>query len=237
LKAIQDQIASTTRALAVLDSGLKKKMEDSMTAPLSGVGNKVDGLLQDFGYIRETVNEINTRMGKLQQKVVDLENTIKTMQAPPAPPSGGGSSAAPSGPPAGVSSESLYKDALRDKSGGNNELALKEFSDYLSWFGTTDFAPNAQYYIGEIRYNQKEYDEALAAFDKVLEAYPSNSKTADAHLMKGRTLVKMGRRSEAEKEFRAIISASPNSEAAGRARNELKDLGLSPTSRPAARKR
>lgn len=234
LKAIQDQIATSSRAIALLDSGLKDRM-GSMVAPLSGVGSKVDTLGQDFGYVRESVTEINTRLGKLDQKIADLSNSIKTMQTPPAPPAGLPATAA--GPPPGTSSQSLYQDAMRDKSGGSLELALKEFNDYVAWFGNTDLAPNAQYYVGEILYNQKQYEQALMAFDKALEAYPKNLKTADAHLMKGRTLLKMARRSDAEQEFRAAISTSPSSDAAGRAKSELRDLGLSTAPRPPARRK
>lgn len=195
----------------------------------------MENLAQDFGFIRETVVEVNTRLGKLQQKVVDLENTIKTMQAPPPPPAAGPAPSS-SAPPPNVSSKSLYDDAMRDKSGGNADLALKEFTDYLAWFGDTDLAPNAQYYVGEIYYNQKDFEQAVTAFDKVLDGYAKNSKTMDARLMKGRALLRLDRRSEAEKEFRAIISAAPGSDAGSRARAELNGLGLSAGPKP-ARKR
>lgn len=223
LKAMQEQIAAANRALAVLDSGLKKRLEESMEKPLSGVSGKVDALGQDFGYIRETLVEVNARLAKMDQRVADLENTIRMMQAPPAPP------AAPaSGPPPGVSAKSLYDDALRDKMGGNFDLALQQFSNYLAWFGDTEMAPNAQYYIGEIHYNQKRFEEAAAAFDKVLEAYPNNSKTNDARLMKARALIELGNRAEGEQELRALIKSAPNSDAARRARTELQRLSGAP---------
>lgn len=226
LKSMQEQIAAANRSLAVLDSSLKKRLEESMVKPLSGVTGKVDTLSQDIGYIRETLAEVNVRMGKLDQRIADLENTIRMMQAPPAPP------AAPaSGPPPGVSAKSLYDDALRDKMGGNFDLALQEFTNYLAWFGDTELAPNAQYYIGEIHYNQKRFEDAVAAFDKVLETYPNNSKTNDARLMKARALAELGRRSEAEKELRALIKTAPNSDAARRARAELQKLSGAPASR------
>jgi tol-pal system protein YbgF len=223
LKSMQEQIAAANRSLAVLDSGLKKRLEESMVKPLSGVTGKVDTLGQDIGYIRETLAEVNSRLGKLDQRIADLENTVRMMQAPPAPPA-----ASPSGPPPGVSAKSLYDSALRDKMGGNFDLALKEFTDYLAWFGDTEMAPNAQYYIGEILYNQQRFEEALAAFDKVLEAWPKNPKTNDARLMKARALLQLGRRAEAEQEFRALIKAAPNSDAAQRARGELQRLGGAP---------
>lgn len=225
LKSVQEQIAAANRSLAVLDSGLKKRLEESMVKPLSGVTGKVDSLSQDFGYVRETLAEINARLGKLDQRIIDLENTIRLMQAPPAPP---GPAASASAPPPGVSAKSLYDSALRDKMGGNFDLALRQFTDYLAWFGDTEMAPNAQYYIGEIHYNQQRYEEAIQAFDRVLEAYPRNSKTNDARLMKGRALAQLGRRAEAEQEFRALIKTAPNSDAALRARAELQKLTAAP---------
>jgi TolA-binding protein len=226
LKAMRDDLAATRRSVTVLDSGLRDRLEKSMVAPLSGISSKVDNMSQDFGYVRESVAEVNSRLGKLDQRIADLENTIRTMQAPAAPPTAptGGPAAASSAPPAGVSAKSLYEGALRDKMGANSDLALKGFSDYLTWFGDTEYAPNAQYYIGEIQFNQKQYDEALASFDKVLQAYTKNPKTNDARLMKARALVKLDRRADAEKEFRAIIDTAPSSDAATRARSELRAL-------------
>ncbi len=233
LKTVLDQINATSRQLAMLDAGLRERVERSMTGQMSTLGGKVDSLGQDFSFVRESVGEVNSRLNKLQQQMVDLSNVIKTMQAPPAPPPG---AEAPGTPPAGVSATSLYQDARRDKSSGNSDLALKGFSDYLAWFGSTDSAPEAQYFIGEILYEQKKYDQALQAFDKVLEAYPRNPKTLDAHFMKGRSLVRLNKRNEGADEFREIIRLSPKSDIASRARVELKDLGLSATPPPAARK-
>jgi TolA-binding protein len=121
----------------------------------------------------------------------------------------------------------LYKDALRDKSAGNNDLALDEFKKYLAWFAATDLAPNAQYYIGEILFNQKNFDDAVQAFDGVI-TLPRNAKTLDARFMKGRALVRLGQKTDAAREFRAISAASPGSDIARRAQDELHALNAAP---------
>lgn len=226
LNQILDQINSANRQVATLDKGMKDRMDKGVLASVSGLGTKVDSLAEDFKYVRENVGEISEKLGKLQQQVVDLNNAVRTMQAPPAPPPTA-TAAAPSGPPAGVSSDGLYKDALRDKSAGNNDLALDEFKKYLTWFAATDLAPNAQYYIGEILFNQKNFDDAVQAFDAVI-ALPRNAKTLDSRFMKGRALVRLGEKSEAAKEFRAIIAASPGSDIARRAQDELRALNAAP---------
>jgi TolA-binding protein len=237
LKTMLDQLNSASRAVAVLDSGMKDRMERSVAAPMSSVGAKVDGLQEDFRYVKENVTELNSRMGKLQQQVVDLSNVIKTMQAPPPPPAPAGLAPSSNTPPPGVTAEGLYRDAMRDRSAGNLDLALKQFNDYVAWFGDTDAAAEATYYIGDIYYNQQVYDQALSSFDAVLERYPKGRKTLDAQYMKGRTLVKLGRRDEGAEEFRAVVRTASSSPQAARAKSELRDLGLSAPATPAPKRK
>jgi TolA-binding protein len=232
LRQLLDQVNATNHQVTGMDGRINDRMSKNVVNPVNAVGLKVDSLSEDFRSVKENVNEMRDQVGKLQQQIVDLNNVIRTMQAPPTPPPAAttapATNAAPTGPPAGITSEGLYRDALHDKTAFNYDQALKEFGDYMTYFGQTEYAPNAQYYIGEIKYNQKKYDEASEAFDAVL-ALPKNSKTADAHFMKGRSLVRLGQKSDAAKEYRAAIAADPHSDAAHRAQAELRDLGLSST--------
>jgi TolA-binding protein len=70
----------------------------------------------------------------------------------------------------------------------------------------------------------------------VLEQYSDNSKTGDAQYMKGRTLLQLGKRDAAAKEFRDVYAKYPDSEVAAAAKDQLKQLGLS-VGAPAARRR
>ena len=139
-----------------------------------------------------------------------------------------------------MSAKSVYETALRDRSGGNLDLAMQGFQEYLRYYGNTELAPNAQFYIGQIHYDKNEFEPALQAFDAVLEKYPENNKTADAMYMKGMALLKSGQRNEAAREFLNVITKYPNAEVAAKARTQRKALGLSvPTaqSRSATKRR
>jgi tol-pal system protein YbgF len=204
---------------------------------VANVGGKVDQMSEDFRGMRETIADLSARMQKLQAQMTDVRNAITTLQTPPAPPGGGttgGPGGAGSGPPAGMTADGLYRDATRDYTGGKYDIAQGEFSDYLRFYGTTDFAPNAQFYLGMISYNQQQFDEALKNFDMVLEKYPDNNKTPDAMYMKGMTLLKQDQRTAAAQEFRGLISKYPNSELAKKARTEMDKLGLPYRSAPSA---
>jgi tol-pal system protein YbgF len=190
------------------------------------------------------VADITSQMGKLQQQMIDIGNAVKTLQpaAAPPPPANGIGTGTVAQPNAGVppvSSETLYQNANRDRNGGNDDLALQEYTDYLKYYGTTTFAPNAQFYIAEIHFRQGKLDDALQEFDMVLEKYPDNNKTADALYMKGQTLVKMGKRTQGKQEFCELVKRFPSNDLAGKAKSQVKALGLTcgAAATPAKRKR
>jgi TolA-binding protein len=172
--------------------------------PIAAMSSRVDGLAGDLQAVQNSVADQSAKLAKIQQQLVDLMNAVKTMQAPPPPPPTATVDGAPSGqgaagPPASASV--LWANAKRDMDGGNADLALQEFADYVKWYRDNDLAPTAQYNIGSIHFFQKKYDEAVQDFDQVLETFPNNEKTPDAHFMKGRSLLQLGQRAEARKEF------------------------------------
>lgn len=199
--------------MADLQKGIQAGTADlgkQVAQPIAAMNSRIDGLSTDMQAIQNAVADQNAKMAKLQQQLADLLTAVKTMQAPPPPPpTTDGGTGAPSaqgaaGPPASASV--LWANAKRDMDGGNADLALQEFADYVKWYRDNDLAPTAQYNIGNIHFFQKKYDEAVQDFDQVLETFPNNDKTADAHYMKGRSLVALGQRSEAAKEFRVCAT-------------------------------
>jgi tol-pal system protein YbgF len=221
-----DATHKVNTAVAVLDSGVRDRLREQekiVAVPVANMGAKVDQMASEFQGLKESVTDVTARMGKLQQQIVDLGNVIKVMQSPPPPPG------SPTGGAPQIPAETLYTNAMRDKSSGRMELASQQFQEYLKFYGDTELAPNAQFYLGEILYTQADFDSALREFDLVLEKYPENAKTADAWYMKGQTLVKMGRRTDGAKEYRELIARYPNSDVAGKARSALRAMGLSTT--------
>jgi tol-pal system protein YbgF len=197
--------------------------------------------------LSDNLEEIKSRLGKLNQQLVDLQNTVQSLDAkisgtaPPQtaptsnngftpPPSGGGSaptSAIPSGP--APSADTLYSNGLRDITSGKYDLARQEFQDYLRYYGDTDLASNAQFYLGEIAYSQRNYDQAVTEYDRVLTNYPKSFKLAPAHLKKGMALLELGQKNTGIRELREVVKRYPGTEEERRARAKLKELGVGVT--------
>jgi len=236
-----DAVNRTNTTVAVMENKFNdalKQQQGAVSAPLANVGQKLDQMSEDFRAVRESVLDMNTRMGKLDAKIADLQNLISTMSRPAPPPATDNSSAAlstptsggtapvSSAPPPGMQAETTYTNAYKDYKGSKWDLAMQEFTDYLRYFGQTAFAPNAQYYIGDIYYRKQDYPNAVQAFDAVLEHYSDNNKTPDAHYMKGLCLMAMGQNNNAAREFRDVYTNYPDAEVAAQAKARLKDLGL-----------
>jgi tol-pal system protein YbgF len=222
-----DASAKANTALAVIESNLRQSLRDqekNVVAPVVGLGSKMDQMANDFRTVQQSVGDLTSLMAKLQAQMTDLSNAVKIMQAPPPPPPGGPLGSGSAAPP--MPASDLYTNALRDKNGGKIDLALQGFADYLRFYGNTELAPNAQFYIAEIHYAQGDLENALKEYDMVLEKYPDNNKTPDALYMKGMTLVKMGRRTQGSEEFKELNKRFPNSDVSKKGCSQLMTMGL-----------
>jgi TolA-binding protein len=140
-----------------------------------------------------------------------------------------------------VNATDLYNSARADHQSGKLDFALQEYTSYLKYFGNTNYAAYAQYYIGSIHYSEKNYEAAAADFDTVLEKYPETPTiSAQAHWYKGKSLVALGKRTAGAAEFNTVIRSDPGSDTAIQACTDLKELGLHcppPPARPLTKRK
>lgn len=214
-----------------------------VVAPVAAVGSKIDSMSGDMQTLTEAVKDLTARMSKIQQQLVDMQNAVRTMAAPaPAPPPTvfrNPAAETPAVQPAiqtTVPATVLWQNSMRDMKSGKPDLAISEFQDYLKAYGTTDYAPSAQFNIGQIHYSQGNLAAAIADFDAVIERYPANQRTPDAFFMKGKSLVQSGQRDKGVQEYRTLIEKYPRSDLAASAKAELRRLGLIAPPRPVRRK-
>ena len=254
----QDSAGKSNTSMAVLERTLQQSLQDiqaKVMTPVAGLSARMDGVSNDVRSLQQAVTDLTASMEKIQAQLTDISNAVKLLQAPAAPPPGqGGGGLGQSGAPGGMpgqpggtmaaspapcmASSDLYASASRDRTGGKLDLALQEFQDYLRCYGNTEYAPNAQYYIGWIHYSQGDYPTALHDLDTVLERYPDSNKTPDAFYYKGLTLIKMGQRTNASEEFIQLIQRFPTNTLASQACSQLRDMGKNcPSAHAPARSR
>src|SRR5271156_821280 len=245
MKTLVEQANDNVGKLNATMSSVQKSVQDVQ----ANAGARLDTMSTQVQGLSDNLEEIKSRLGKLNQQLVDLQNTVQSLDAKISgtaapstsptstnnfPPSSSGvpASAAPAGAaPAGPapSADTLYSNGLRDITSGKYDLARAEFQDYLKYYGDTDLASNAQFYLGEIAYSQHAYDQAVTEYDRVLTNYPKSFKLAPAHLKKGMSLLELGQKNTGIRELREVVKRYPGTEEERRARAKLKDLGVSVT--------
>ncbi len=224
-------------------SGSMGSLQKSVQDMQANSGTRLDTMATQVQGLSDNLEEIKSRLGKLNQQLVDLQNSVQSIDAkissgaaaPPSTATGTTTPTASAVPPATgsaapampkPSADTLYSNGLRDIQGGKYELARAEFQDYLKYYGSTDLASNAQFYIGEIAYKQKNYQQAIAEYDKVLNNYPKSFKLAPALLHRGMALVELGQKSSGIRDLREVVRRFPGSEEERYARAKLKELGV-----------
>jgi TolA-binding protein len=239
-----DTSKSSSTGVAVIQNNLQQTLRDmdgKVQAPIAGLSSRLDGMDQDMRTLQQSVSDLNSSMLKLQQQLTDLNRAVTVLATPAPQPPGSGAPATGQPAPGGAGvpgiapsaasepcepASQLYPDANSDRGAGKNEIALKEYGEYLRCYGNLPLAPNAQFYIGVIHQTQGDYEAAVQDFDAVLEKYPDNNKTADAMFAKGNALVKLGRRTDGADEFAQLIKDFPKSDLAQKACDQRKSMGL-----------
>jgi tol-pal system protein YbgF len=132
---------------------------------------------------------------------------------------------APAAPQAAnVSPQEAYRMAYNDYLKGNYDLAVESFRLYRQQFPASPLADNALYWIGECRYSQKKYEEAIDNFNEVILAYPEGDKVAAAHLKKGLSYLELGKKDEALATLKLLAAKYPLQEEARIAQDKIKEL-------------
>jgi tol-pal system protein YbgF len=239
LQAMQNETRRTSEQVATIQESVNNSVAKALT-PVAGLSGRVDSVGDEVRSLKDSLGELSGRLERMDAKLTDLKNQLQIMQSPPPAPTGAPTispqgalepnqfQTAPGGaaaPPAGVSADASYTAAMRDLQTGKTDLARTELQQFLTYFPNTELAAKAQYYLGEIDYNHNDYANAVKNFDLVLERYPENPKTADAHLMKAQALLKSGQRSRAVQEFRVLVANYPRTEDARKALQQLRTLG------------
>ena len=194
----------------------------------------VENLLSGVRIVREKVDETNVRVSSLEQEVEALRVAI-----PPATatftrlvvdPETGLSTeqtavpvfAAPVNP--GVSPKRMYEQAWSDYTTGQWALAIEGFEAYLSSFPRSEFADDAQFYIGQTHYADGQFREAATAFEEVVLSYPDGDKVSEALYKRGLALERLGEPELARQAFERVVQNYPDDNMANLARQALDRL-------------
>ncbi len=153
-----------------------------------------------------------------------------TRRAPPAGVSTGASHAQP-----GSLSDEVraYEAAFRLYRKAEYAPAIDRFKGFLQTHPSSDYADNAQFWLGECYFKLDDYEQAVLAFDDVVKRYPEGNKVPDALYRQGIALMAIGKQTDqrdtyrgaASQIFEKLINEHPDSDRVPEARRQLEKLG------------
>jgi tol-pal system protein YbgF len=117
--------------------------------------------------------------------------------------------------------QDAYMKAFGLFSSNNYGGAIEAFEAFISAYPGSEYAGNAQYWIGECYYTQRDYLRALDAFNKVIANYPRGNKAADALLKIGYSQISLNERDKARTTLETVVEKYPRTPAAAKARERL----------------
>jgi tol-pal system protein YbgF len=235
LQASLDQLAATLKAI-------NSRVDEQATASRKSFADQklaVDQFGTDLRIVRERIDENTVRITGLSQEVEALRLAIPQFSAPApvmpvdpnAPPAEPGTippavqaPVAPVTLAPGMSPQRLYDTAMADFTAGQWALCIEGFNTYLRGFARTDYADDAQWYVGECYQQEGKFTEAIDAYNRVISNYPKGDRVPDAYYKRGIALSAIGQTDRARESFETLMKVYPEIDLARLAKQQVDRL-------------
>jgi tol-pal system protein YbgF len=190
-----------------LDTRLARIERVVANQSLLDLANDLEAVRSEVRSLHNDVDQIsnNLEAARKQQHdlYADLDRRLRVLEnrggaAAPAgetPAEGSAAAPAPSPPPSGQVSGALpipdgsdranYQAAFLLLKDSQYDKAISAFEQFLVAFPDSQLADNAQYWLGEAYYVNRNFTEALRRFQGVVDKYPQSAKLPDALLKIG----------------------------------------------------
>ncbi|MEK6529636.1 MAG: tol-pal system protein YbgF [candidate division NC10 bacterium] len=231
VRQVRSEVAELREQVAAL-----RKAQDASTRELAkavGELKALDGQLtkaaQGEKVVEQQVARVEARLGETAEALHGLRTSLdglsrelvrqatapppareKRVEARPAEPD---RPATPSDP-----ADQLYSAALANFRAHEHGQAVLEFTGFIARNPQHPLAANAQFWIAEAYYLQRDYRQAIAEYEKVAEMSGKSGKVPDALLKIGLCFRALNDPARAREAWQQLVQAYPDSEAARQAR-------------------
>lgn len=218
LKKVEDQVTD----LKVEVFKLRSQMEDANKKADDDRQASSEARTQD----RRFQADLQETMRQLQDSTRVLNNRMGDAAAAPRRPAARPQAAPDEAPAATSDDEKAFNSAVLDYNRGNYALAADGLTLFLKTHPQSPRASDALFFLGLSSYNQKAYDKAQPAFERILKEFPSSNQFLPAKLKRAQCLLKQGLKPAAIKAFKEITDNFRGTPEARTAKQELDDLGF-----------
>jgi len=203
-----------------------------------------DQISRQQGVIEELQNQVARMKQESLERYQDLDRRIGSGVAPAATPensSAGGDASAAAGAAAGAGAaaqapaassepgdpakEKLYYDAAFDLIKAKDfDKASQAFAAFLRKYPNSQYAGNAQYWLGEVNLAKGDLQGAGQAFAKVSQLYPKHAKVPDSLYKLADVERRLGHTDKVKGILQQVVSQYPGTSAAQLAQRDLQRM-------------
>jgi tol-pal system protein YbgF len=181
---------------------------DGMRIDVQVMAGKVDDIglaakkpFDDITLLKEdtskSVSAMEERLKKLESDLAatneKLSTIVKSLEVPP-------------------TAENLYKQAQDTIKAGETSKARELLNKFNETYPGHKLAPNVRYWIGETWYIEKNYEQAVLEFQRVIKEYPGKEKVSAAMLKQAMAFKELGDAKSAKFVLKELIEKFPLSE-------------------------
>ncbi|WP_028696871.1 tol-pal system protein YbgF [Pseudomonas cremoricolorata] len=201
-----------------------------------------DQISRQQGIIEELQNDVARMKQEGLERYQDLDRRISSAPAPAAASdnsSAGGAAAGSASGDSGTNAkpsassneagdpakEKLYYDAAFDLIKQKDfDKASQAFGAFLRKYPSSQYAGNAQYWLGEVNLAKGDLQGASQAFAKVAQAYPKHSKVPDSLYKLADVERRLGHTDKVKGILQQVVNQYPGTSAAQLAQRDLQRL-------------
>ena len=176
------------------------------------------------GQIETLSYELETAKKRQQDFYLDLDTRLRKFEGGSsssalADPAGGGGPVAGADP---AKESQTYEAALNQFKAAKYKEAAAGFTAFVHKYPDSNLAPNAQYWLGNAWYAQRNCNKAIEAQSVVTTKYADSPKAPDAWLAIAACQQDLGNAAGAKRSLETVIAKYPTSPAAESAQQRLK---------------
>lgn len=216
---IQSSLRSFRRDMESMRKGAAdlQAAQDAIRVDMQEISGKTDDLkvllqkgTDEKSFLKE---DTERRVAALEERLAKLEKTLAEQKGNEV--KAGDAAATP---------EELYQSGLASYKAGDMKKAVEELSRFMERYPKHDLVSNAQYWIGEAYYSEKNYEQAILAFQEVIKKYPKKEKAPAALLKQAMSFKGLGDAKSTRYVLKKLQEDYPRSEEAKKAKELLREL-------------
>jgi tol-pal system protein YbgF len=188
------------------------------------IQRQADEMSRLRGQIETLTYELETAKKRQQDFYLDLDTRLRKIETTESTTATvnpeNGPNSKPANDPAKESQD--YEAALNQFKAGKYKEAATGFGAYVQKYPASSLAPNAQYWLGNAWYAQRDCKRAIEAQSVVTTKYADSAKAPDAWLAIATCQQELGNPTGVKRSLETVLAKYPGTPAADTARDRLK---------------